>query len=199
MPSDVTSLAVDSFSLPSLGRSCVKFHFQAGQCIEGALLVLCGFFFFAVLLGLDGRSEARTSPRSLEERRTSEEKKPQKPDLPTAGLPPLEPEARLGGPLASPAMAEGITYADLDIAAGKHCRNRHSPPQPGSKRSVGFFFLGGVGWGFFGFFLFLEFWAVVVLGDSHPPGGAGRGRGPRLRWCDKGSRLLFGMLSVVLS
>lgn len=80
----------------------------------------------------------------------------------TARLPPLEPEARLGAPLASPTMAEEVTYADLAIGPGKRHRNLHSLPQPGSKCSMGFFgeTFGG-------------FWAVVVLGDSHPLGGAG--------------------------
>ena len=78
-----------------------------------------------------------------------------------------------------------IIYADLDIGPGKRCRKLHSLPQPGSKCLVHF-------GGFFG-------GAVVVLGDSHPPGGAGRGRGPWLWRCDEGSRLLFGIPLVILS
>lgn len=85
-------------------------------------------------------------------------------------------------------MAGEIIYADLDVGPAKRCREQHSLPQPDSKCIVGF-----------GELFSLFFGAGVVLGDSHPPGGAGRGRGPWLRCCAKGSPPLVGIPLVLLS
>lgn len=89
-----------------------------------------------------------------------------------------------GDPPASPAMAEEIVYADLDIRSGRCSRKVRSLPQPGSKCIEGFF--GGI----------FTFWLWLCWEAPAPQAGR---EGPVAVVSDGGSRLLFVIPSVVFS
>ncbi|XP_075268233.1 LOW QUALITY PROTEIN: killer cell lectin-like receptor subfamily B member 1B allele A [Opisthocomus hoazin] len=78
-----------------------------------------------------GEELAKPSWRS-EKPQKKKNKTPPKPRFADCWIAAGRARGTAGAPLASPAMAGEIIYADLDIGPGKRCRKRPSPPQPGA-------------------------------------------------------------------